>query len=89
MFSKKNGKDQFCHQIGAPRITTDITVKYYTEELKLLADSLGKLSGTPVTDASLKAAAEKYNEIRTLIAQLNELRRQTSPLFPAPKHLLS
>jgi benzoyl-CoA reductase/2-hydroxyglutaryl-CoA dehydratase subunit BcrC/BadD/HgdB len=85
--SKKNGKDQFCHQIGAPRITTDITVKYYTEELKLLADSLGKLSGTPVTDASLKAAAEKYNEIRTLIAQLNELRKADKPVISGSEAL--
>lgn len=79
--AKKNGKDQFCYQIGAPRITKDITVQYYKQELQAFADALGKVSGTAVTDAGLKAAVEKYNEIRGLVAQVNELRKAEKPVI--------
>lgn len=79
--SKKNGKNQFCYQVGAPRICNDMTIGYYKSELAELADALGKLSGTPVTDESLKAAVAKYNEIRGLIAQINELRKAEKPVI--------
>ncbi|NLH02259.1 MAG: 2-hydroxyacyl-CoA dehydratase [Clostridiales bacterium] len=74
--SKKNGKSQFIHQIGAPRITNDYTIGYYKTELKDLADKLGEFSGTKVTDEALKAAVAKTNEVRSLIAQLFELRKE-------------
>lgn len=85
--AKKNGKDQFCYQIGAPRITKDVTIKYYKEELQMLADNLGKFSGTPVTDASLKAAVDKYNEIRGLVAELNDLRKADKPVITGSEAL--
>ncbi len=74
--SKKNGKNQFVHQIGAPRITNDMTIGYYKSELQDLADKLGKFSGTKVTDDGLKAAIAKTNEVRDLIAQLFVLRKE-------------
>ena len=74
--AKKTGKSQFIHQIGAPRITNETTVVYYKAELQDLADKLGALSGTKVTDEALKAAVAKTNEVRDLIAQLNALRNE-------------
>lgn len=74
--AKKNSKSQFIYQIGAPRITTDISVGYYKEELKSLADKLGEFSGKKVTDETLKAAVAKTNEVRDLIAQMSELRKE-------------
>ena len=74
--AKKNGKAQFIHQVGAPRITNDTTIGYYKSELKDLADKLGELSGKKVTDEALKAAVAKTNEVRDLIAQLNTLRNE-------------
>ena len=40
--SKKSGKNQFLHQIGAPRITNDTTIAYYKAELNDLADLLSE-----------------------------------------------
>ena len=74
--AKKNGKSQFIHQIGAPRITNDATIDYYKSELQEFVDKLGEFSGTKVTDEALKAAAAKTNEVRDLISQLFELRME-------------
>lgn len=72
--AKKEGKEQFVHQVGAPRITTDTSVDYYKTELQEMMDRLGEFSGVKITDDSLKAAIAKTNEIRSLIAQLFDLR---------------
>ena len=74
--AKKNGKSQFIHQVGAPRITNDTTIDYYKSELRDLADKLGTFSGTKVTDEALKAAVAKTNEVRDLIAELFGLRKE-------------
>ena len=74
--AKKNEKFQFVHQIGAPRITNDTAIGYYKNELKDLADKLAEFSGSKITDASLKAAVAKTNEVRDLIAQLFVLRNE-------------
>lgn len=74
--AKKEGKAQFVHQIGAPRITNDTSIGYYKAELQTLADELGKLSGKAVTDEALKAAIAKTNEVRGLIAELFVLRNE-------------
>ena len=74
--SKKNGKAQFTHQVGAPRITNEITTEYYKNELNDLAVALGEFTGTKVTDEALKAAVAKTNEVRGLIDELYELRKE-------------
>jgi benzoyl-CoA reductase subunit C len=75
--SKIDGKSQFIHQVGAPRITNEATIRYYKTELQELLDKLGEFSGTKVTDESLKVAVAKTNEVRDLIAQLNVLRNES------------
>ena len=74
--SKKDGKNLFIYQIGAPRITNDTTVEYYKAELQTLADKLSEVSGKKVTDETLKAAVAKTNEVRDLIAQVYALRNE-------------
>ena len=74
--SKKDGKAQFIHQVGAPRITNETTIGYYKSELQEFADKLGEFSGKKITDEGLKAAVAKTNEVRGLIAQLFELRKE-------------
>ena len=74
--AKKDGKEQFIHQVGAPRITNEATIGYYKTELQELADKLGEFSGTKVTEDGLKAAVIKTNEVRDLIARLYELRKE-------------
>jgi len=74
--SKKDGKNLFIYQIGAPRITNDTTVGYYKAELQTLADKLSEVSGKKVTDEALKAAIAKTNEVRDLIAKVYALRNE-------------
>lgn len=74
--AKKEGKAQLVHQVGAPRITNEISIGYYKAELQTLADKLGEFSGTKVTDEALKAAVAKTNEVRGLVAELNALRNE-------------
>jgi len=74
--SNLNGNSPFIHQVGAPRITNDSTIGYYKTELLELAAKLGAFSGTEVTDEGLKAAIAKTNEVRDLIAQVYELRKE-------------
>ena len=77
----KQKKEQFCHQVGAPRITNDMTIEYFKTELQELVDDLEKLTGKKITDADLKASVDKYNEIRDLIKQINELRKAEKPVI--------
>lgn len=75
--ANKDGRSQFIHQVGAPRITNDATIAYYRTELQELADKLGAFSGTKVTDEGLKAAITRTNDVRNLIAQINVLRNES------------
>lgn len=85
--AKKNGTPQFTYQIDAPRITNETTVEFYKEELQGLADALGEFSGQKVTDERLCAAVSKYNEIRMLIAEVNELRLAEKPVISGAEAL--
>ena len=78
--AKVNNKEQFTHFIGAPRMNSDITVKFYKEELQEMADALGKFTGKAVTDEAIKAAVAKTNETRKLIAELYALRKEKTPV---------
>lgn len=73
-------KDIFAFFIGAPRMNSDLSVKFYKEELQELADKIGESTGHKVTDEGLKAAAEKTNETRKLIAELYALRKEKDPV---------
>ncbi len=74
--SKKEGKVQFTHQVGAPRICNDATIAYFKTEMQEMAEAVGNWSGHPVTDEGLKEAVAKTNEVRARIAELNQLRNE-------------
>lgn len=78
---KKEGKNRFFHQIGAPRIVNDMTHGYYVDELKDLIEGIEKLSGQKVTDEGLKEYIAKYNEARRLVQQIDELRKEDHPVI--------
>lgn len=78
---KKNGKDRFFYQIGAPRIANDLTLSYYVDELKELIERLEKFSGVKVTDEALKEYIAKYNEARRLVREVLELRKEENPVL--------
>jgi len=79
--SKKAKENKFFFQIGAPRMTGDIELDYYINELKDLIEALEKFSGNKLTDEKLKAAIAKENEVRELIGKVNELRKEKNPVI--------
>ncbi len=55
---------------------------FWEGELRGLADELGALTGSPVTDASLRASIRLHNENRRAVHELYELRRDDPALAP-------
>jgi benzoyl-CoA reductase subunit C len=55
----------------------DLAAGFWREELETLARDLGKISGAPATDASLREAIAAYNRARALVRELYRIRRET------------
>ncbi len=83
----KQGKGKFYMQIAAPRICTPRTVEYYKGELADLIENLENFTGNKITDQKLKDAVATYNEARSLIGQVYELRKAEKPLISGEEAL--
>ena len=66
----RNNTGKFIRQVDAPRKLNDHAFPFYEAELKDLIHDLEELSGVKITDERLKAAVEKSNEVRRLVAEL-------------------
>ena len=77
----KKGGNLFFYQVGAPRITNELTYGYYVDELKVLVEKLEKFSGVKITDEKLKEYVGKYNEARRLVQEILELRKADRPVI--------
>jgi benzoyl-CoA reductase/2-hydroxyglutaryl-CoA dehydratase subunit BcrC/BadD/HgdB len=86
-YSKKNGKEQMVIEIGAPRMSKPTTKAYYKEELRILADEVGSLTGKKVTDEELIKSIGLYNEERRLIKQVLELQKADEPVITGAEAL--
>ncbi len=75
-----NDKSQkFRHQFYAPRIVHENAPQYFKEDVELLKDALEKWTGNKITEEKLANAIRIYNESRTLMNRLYELRKQPNP----------
>jgi benzoyl-CoA reductase/2-hydroxyglutaryl-CoA dehydratase subunit BcrC/BadD/HgdB len=86
-YSKKNGKEQMVIEIGAPGMSKPTTKAYYKEELRILADEVGSLTGKKVTDEELIKSIGLYNEERRLIKQVLELQKADEPVITGAEAL--
>ncbi len=77
----RNNTGKFIRQVDAPRKLNDHAFPFYEAELKDLIHDLEELSGVKITDERLKAAVEKSNEVRRLVAELFELRKEENPVI--------
>lgn len=57
--------------------------RFYEAELRELSSDLAKLAGREVTDDDLRASIRRYNENRTVVRELNALRRAEPWRVPA------
>jgi len=70
-------KDKYVRYFDVPQNYEDeIGGKYYVHELEILRDDLGRLRGSPVTDAELNASIRVYNDNRAAIRDLYAYRAQ-------------
>jgi len=61
--------------------------EYFMTELTAFKQRMEELSGEPITDARLSEAIGLYNETRTLLKELYELRKQDPPLITGEEAL--
>jgi len=64
----------FFHYMGVPHKATDYSVEWFKEELGILIKNITGHFEVPVTTDSLRKAIRLYNEIRSLLAELDEMR---------------
>jgi bzd-type benzoyl-CoA reductase N subunit len=69
----------FIEIMSLPRKTDPDQVGWYTEELAMLKDKVGKHFGVEITDDRLWKAVKLHNETRRLQKKLYELRKQEKP----------
>jgi benzoyl-CoA reductase subunit C len=65
--------------LSVPSTSTDVTFDWYKHELLKFKTDLEAKFGTEITDENLQSAIKTYNEARSLIGQLYELRKRETP----------
>ena len=70
-------KDKYVRYFDVPQnYANEVGGTYYVDELQALRADLGKLRGTPITDAELNASIRVYNDNRAAVRELYEYRAQ-------------
>ena len=69
----------FMHLLPIPHVVSDEGLKWYREEVVAFKEHLEESFGVEVTDESLNKAISVYNETRSLLKQLYELRTRKAP----------
>jgi benzoyl-CoA reductase subunit C len=70
-------KDKYVRYIDVPQNYQDsVGGNFYIQEMEILREDLGKLRGSPITDAELNASIAVYNDNREAIAELYAYRAQ-------------
>jgi benzoyl-CoA reductase/2-hydroxyglutaryl-CoA dehydratase subunit BcrC/BadD/HgdB len=67
-------------KLGVPHQNdAEFGLEYYTDRLKVLKDRLQILTGSEITDEKLGEAIDLYNRMRSLLREINLLRRKAPP----------
>lgn len=69
----------FTKMMSLPKMTTDVQVEWFRDELKILKEALEKHLGITISDDKLWKAIKLHNETRRLLRQLYELRKKDNP----------
>ncbi len=71
----------YSHFINMPHGTDDSSVQFFKAILNTFGQSLGKFVQEEITDGSLAQAVQLYNQKRTKVRELAELRKPDLPLI--------
>ena len=69
----------FVHMMSLPKMTTEVQVEWFRDELANFKEALEKHLGITITDEKLWKAIKLHNETRRLLRQLYELRKKDNP----------
>jgi len=69
----------FTKMMSLPKMTTDVQVEWFRDELKMLKEALEKHLGIAIGDEKLLEAIKLHNRTRRLLRQLYELRKKDNP----------
>ncbi len=69
----------FQHVLTVPRKYTDSALELYTAEVELFKTNLEKYLGVTISDEALPGSIRLYNEWRSLLHRLYELRKRENP----------
>lgn len=69
----------FMHMLPVPHVLTEDGLQWYREEVIAFKEHLEESFGVEVKDESLREAISVYNETRSLLKQLYELRTKKAP----------
>jgi bzd-type benzoyl-CoA reductase N subunit len=69
----------FTKMMSLPKMTTDVQVEWFHDELIILKEAMEKHLGITITDKKLWEAIKIHNETRRLLRQLYELRKKDNP----------
>jgi len=74
-------KIPYFYFINTPHTNTESAHEFFYDEVVRFRESLERAFGTPISDHSLRKAIEVYNENRTLLKKIYELREKDPPLI--------
>ncbi len=69
----------FCHILDLPHKSHRDAIEWYTEELRILRDTLAKHFGLTITDDDIADSIRLSNENRRLLDSINQLRKLDKP----------
>jgi benzoyl-CoA reductase/2-hydroxyglutaryl-CoA dehydratase subunit BcrC/BadD/HgdB len=72
-------KHDFIHFIAVPHTSHDVGTERYKSLLKKMMDDISAHFKISISDEKLTASIRLYNEKRTLLAKLNQMRKEPAP----------
>jgi len=73
---KRKVNTPLTHMMSLPKMTTEVQVQWFREELAMFREALEKHLSITITDEKLWEAIKIHNETRRLLRQLYELRKK-------------
>ncbi len=69
----------FIHFLNVPRKINDSAIAHFRDQIVIFTESLEKAFGVKMTEEALRSAIEIYNETRSLLREVYELRKSAAP----------
>jgi benzoyl-CoA reductase/2-hydroxyglutaryl-CoA dehydratase subunit BcrC/BadD/HgdB len=69
----------FCHIMHIPFVNSELNIRFFTDEIGRLKNSLEEFGSKSITDYALSESIELYNQTRQLLSLVNDLRKRKNP----------